>query len=136
MIATMCRSVSLGRVWLLVAFIRVALWTRPFVVVRRFANRWRRQTSRRGHPGDPGPEALVRAVRRVARFVPGASCLTQALAAEVLLRRAGYSPRLRIGCRRDEAGELSAHAWVELMGQVLGNGEAERFTPLPALEKP
>jgi hypothetical protein len=137
MTATVRRSLYLGKVWLLVACIRLGLWVMPFAVVRRLVSRWGRRTARRRRPGQRHPEALVRAVRRVGRFVPRASCLTQALAAEVLLSRAGHTPRLRIGLRHDEAGALRAHAWVENGGEVvLGDREVERFTPLPALERP
>jgi hypothetical protein len=137
MTATVRASLYLAKVWLLVAFIRIGLWTRPLVVVRRIVGRWGRGTSQRGPPRQRRPETLVRAIRHVARFVPRASCLTQALAAEVLLSRAGHTPRLRIGLRRDGSGALCAHAWIENMGQVvLGNEERERFTPLPALEWP
>jgi hypothetical protein len=137
MTATVRGALYLGKVWLLVAFIRLGLWAMPFVVIRRLARRWGRHTSHDGPAGRRRPEALVRAVRRVGRFVPRASCLTQALAAEVLLGRAGHAPRLRIGLRREDSGALSAHAWVENGGEVVfGDREVERFTPLPALERP
>jgi hypothetical protein len=137
MTLTVRGALYLGKVWLLVAVIRLGLWVTPFVTVRRIAERWGRRHSRRGPVGQRRPETLVRGVRRVARFVPCASCLTQALAAEVLLSREGHTPRLRLGFRHDNAGALTAHAWVENMGQVvLGNDDVERFTPLPALEKP
>jgi hypothetical protein len=137
MTVTLRRSLYLGKVWLLVAGVRLGLWVAPCPVVRRLAHRWGRRTSHRSPHGQAPPEALVRAVRRVGRLVPRASCLTQALAAEVLLGRAGHTPRLRIGLRREDSGALSAHAWVENGGDVvLGDREVECFTPLPALERP
>jgi hypothetical protein len=137
MTATPRRPVHNGKAWLLVASIRLGLWVLPFGVVRRLVSRRVRCAPGPAGDGPRSPEALVRAVRRVSRFVPCASCLTQALAAEVLLRRAGHTPRLRIGLRRDDAGTLRAHAWVELLGQVvLGDAEVEGFTPLPTLENP
>jgi hypothetical protein len=137
MTASLRRSVYLAKVWLLVAFIRLGLWVMPFVVVRQLVSRLGRRTLRCSGAEQRRPEALVLAVRRVGRAVPCASCLTQALAAEVLLRRAGHTPRVRIGLRRDDFGALRAHAWVENRGQVvLGDAEVEGFTPLPALEGP
>jgi hypothetical protein len=53
------------------------------------------------------------------RFVPEASCLTQALTAQVLLKREGFDPRLQIGVARDAAGAFKAHAWVECGGQIV-----------------
>jgi hypothetical protein len=69
-------------------------------------------------------------VETTARLIPGATCLTQALAAEVLLRRAGEDPGIRFGVAVGE-GDFEAHAWLELHGRILvGERGVERFTPL------
>ena len=74
---------------------------------------------------------VVWAVRGVSRAVPGATCLTQALAAQILLSRRGCSSRLRIGVARGPAGGLLAHAWLESDGVVvLGGPHVESYTPL------
>lgn len=129
------RALFNGAVWLLAAAIRAGLWLLPFATVRRLV---RRAAPRTGSPRPStgrSPAELARAVRGASRFVPSASCLTQALAMEVLLLRAGHQPRLRIGLARD-AGRLQAHAWVENMGTVvIGGEELDRFVPLPAVEK-
>ena len=76
---------------------------------------------------------VVWAVRRVSRAIPGATCLTQALAAQLLLSRRGYSSRLRIGVARAPGGGLRAHAWIEIDGVVvLGGPGVEAYTPLSA----
>jgi len=46
-------------------------------------------------------------------------CLERSLVLVWLLRRHGVGGNLRIGVKR-EGSELLAHAWVELMGQPLG----------------
>jgi hypothetical protein len=65
------------------------------------------------------------------RAWPRSRCLGSALALRTMLRRRGFAPRLRIGARLDR-GSLSAHAWVELAGEVLGEPETvrKRFRPL------
>ena len=84
------------------------------------------------------PDRIARAVTAAGAYVPGAKrCLVQALAVQVLLSRAGYPARLRIGVTRNAAGEFQAHAWVETDGGVVVGGgalELERYTPLLALE--
>jgi hypothetical protein len=71
------------------------------------------------------------AVRRVSHVVPGATCLTQALAAQLLLSRRGYASRLRIGVARAPGDRLRAHAWLESDGVVvLGGFGVEAYTPL------
>lgn len=49
------------------------------------------------------------------------TCLRQALAVQWWLRRRGLPARLRIGARRTGDG-LDAHAWVELAGVPLAQG--------------
>jgi hypothetical protein len=69
-----------------------------------------------------------------ARFVPGATCLPQALAAEAILRRQGHPADLRLGVKRGDDG-VEAHAWVESYGRVIvgeGDGALDRFEPLEA----
>ena len=71
---------------------------------------------------------IGRAVEIVGRSLPLASCLSQALAAQVLLTRSGHDAEIRIGVTRKSDGRLAAHAWVELDGHVLvGDHEIERF---------
>jgi hypothetical protein len=81
-------------------------------------------------------EQFVWAVRAVSRSVPGATCLTQALAAQVLLTRAGHPSRVEIGVAKSEKNQFQAHAWLVLGDQVLiGGAGVERYTPLVAWEE-
>jgi hypothetical protein len=76
---------------------------------------------------------VVWAVGRASRAIPGATCLTQALAAQLLLSRRGLPSRLRIGVTRAHGGGLRAHAWLESGGVVvIGGPGVEAYTPLSA----
>lgn len=73
----------------------------------------------------------VAAVSR--RLVPGRPCLTQALAAQFLLRvRGAQSTVLRIGVARGPCGDVQAHAWLERDGTILlgGKESATLYQPL------
>jgi hypothetical protein len=59
------------------------------------------------------PSDVVRAVYRAERYVPRSNCLSRAAASCAMLRRRGVRARIRVGARRDSAGGLRAHAWVE-----------------------
>lgn len=64
-----------------------------------------------------GYRSVVADVRRsvlcVARWVPWRSkCLDQALAAQRMLNRRGFSTTLYLGMARDESDAWVAHAWV------------------------
>jgi hypothetical protein len=73
------------------------------------------------------------AVDRVARFgLFRPTCLVRAVALERQIRGANAGPAVvRVGVAQ-VAGELMAHAWIELEGQVIGDEQARvrQFTPL------
>ena len=76
-------------------------------------------------------DRIVWATKAAARFVPGSTCLTEAMAAQALLVRYGYRPRLTIGVMKNERRSLVAHAWVTCEEQiVIGGAEVERYTCL------
>ena len=88
--------------------IRVALLLWPYDRLRRYLDRPYRVSARRS----PAAE-IVQYVSTVRRRFPNDTCLTRALAAEVLLRWHGHSACLRIGVAKDPSNNLHAHAWVE-----------------------
>ena len=110
--------------WLVLA--RVALWTLPFARVQELATRL---GSRRATVG-VAPGRLAWTVETTAHSIPQATCLTQALAAQVMLSRAGEEPSLHIGVATDR-GSFEAHAWLELNGRALvGDRELDRYARL------
>ena len=120
------------RAAVLVAAVRIALSTLPFRWLRRLAGVGLAISPRLA--GMPVPR-LSRAVQAAARRIPGATCLTQALAMQRLLAQAGRRADLRIGVAKDAERGFEAHAWVEWQGNVvLGNDmELDRYTPMLAL---
>ena len=76
------------------------------------------------------------ALNRGSRVVPGASCLTQALAGQWLLDRLGYASQVVIGVRPVTGGSLAAHAWLVASERTVVGGDAEdlgRFQKLTEL---
>lgn len=76
---------------------------------------------------------LGRRVILLARFIPGASCLTQAVTAQLMLARLGYQSDMRVGVRQDENGHIHAHAWLLTEGKVILGGhpaELQTYAPL------
>ena len=78
---------------------------------------------------------IASSVRRAAHYVPSATCLTQALATNFLLRRIGVSAFLRIGVANGSKGQLEAHAWLESHGKIIVGKEKglERYTVMSRL---
>lgn len=124
------RVVRVGVAWLTVAVVRVALSLLPLRLVRRLVDA--AATRRPWLPLD-APTHTAHRVTRVARGVPGATCLTQALAARLLLAWHGHPHAVvRFGVRRVEAG-VTAHAWVEYRGTVIvGGPDVSAYVPLEA----
>jgi hypothetical protein len=90
---------------------------------------------------EPAASETVRrigwAVRNAARLVPGASCLTQALAAQYLLARAGCRSQLQVGVAQDPSGRFLAHAWLISDGRVVIGGtsrELARYSLLHGMD--
>lgn len=83
------------------------------------------------------PEQVRWAVAAAGRLW-GANCLPRALAAYVLLHRSGQNASLEIGAALDDAGQLSAHAWVKLDCRVIVGDlpDLDRYTRLPLVWNP
>jgi hypothetical protein len=82
-------------------------------------------------------ERLVWAVQSASRRIPKATCLTQSLALQCLMTRAGYSAQVHIGVSKDSKVGFKAHAWVEYEGRPLLSSPAElgEYAWLGALER-
>ena len=120
------------RIVLLLAAIRLGLWLLPFSTLRRLL-----RTSLPAAACQPAlvavpVERLARLVHGCSRVVPGATCLTQSLAVQFLLERAGHTSVIRIGVARSSVRGFEAHAWVDCHGQVLLDHPADiaRYTVL------
>jgi hypothetical protein len=119
----------------LVVAIRLALWVFPSPSLLRFVSRRVERSGRSGRTKSAQPvERLAWAVRVVSRRVPHATCLTQALAAQLLLARYGCASSLQLGVRYDEDERFDAHAWVVVEGAVIIGGDGlDRYIAMPEL---
>jgi hypothetical protein len=121
------------RIAILVCAVRIGLWCGPFSTIRRIV----------AFLSTTGPlrttrfsvEQLSQAVAGVSRYVPRATCLTQALALHILLRRRRLPSTIRIGVAKQQGGPLEAHAWVESEDRVvMGDFDLDRYTPMMVWE--
>ncbi len=113
-----------------VSFVRLGLWLLPFSALESLLPS---RVKTRKSPAITR-EKLLWSIRVASRYVPRASCLTQAIAARTLLARSGFPSALRFGVAKD-GNRFLAHAWLECDGAVvLGDAGPECYTALPALE--
>ncbi len=122
----------LAKVLALVVLVRAGLTLLPFRVLRKGISRLMVPGRVPAHQV-MSPQRISWMVMAASRYVPRATCMTQALAAQILLVRRGYDAMLRIGVARDNRGAFVAHAWVEQDGRVIVGEHGYRdFTPLPS----
>lgn len=120
----------LTRVLFVVGVARAALWILPAETARRMVTR-----AASGAEGE-SVRQLVWAVKVASRYLPCATCLTQAVAAQALLDHSGFPSQVQIGVAKDELRRLHAHAWVVCQGQVvLGGREVELYNSLAVWER-
>jgi hypothetical protein len=119
----------------LVAAVRLALWALPTCTLFQHAARWAEHAERHPSRGRPTEYYVAWAVRAAGRRVPRASCLTQALAGQILLGMYGFTSTIRIGVAREAGGAFVAHAWLEVGSHerpLIGDRiDLERYTRLP-----
>ncbi len=125
------RARSFARALFWVSLMRLGLAVLPFPSLLAFQRRFAAPIDLEPDDVQAHLRRASRAVDRASRWIPGARCLPQALAAQVLLARTGLSTDLRIGVAREPEEKLGAHAWVEHQGRVVvGERGIGRYTTL------
>ncbi|MFT3722197.1 MAG: lasso peptide biosynthesis B2 protein [Hyphomonadaceae bacterium] len=79
------------------------------------------------------PAQIASVVGRVARFVPGATCLTQAAAARYLLQIYGHPSTIRVGVKPAENKRFAAHAWLLHDDRVILGGDEKSLAAYKVL---
>ena len=121
-----------------VACVRILLWILPFKRVVWLVERTALRSAR------AAPVRLLEdtnvhiawGVTTAARYVPRATCLTQALAAQWLFAWFGHPTLLRIGVAKGSGKPLRAHAWLESEGRVVVGLESLEQDEYAALSPP
>lgn len=123
------------RAFLYVAAIRVMLWVMPTRSIQRLVDSNSLSSPQSAAVNSERVQTIVGYVKTVSRYVPRASCLTQALAALLLLRESGQTVEMKIGVAKDDRSGLIAHAWLEKDGQIILGAvpDQRRYVTLEAL---
>ena len=125
----------LVRALALLAAVRIALWLLPFKILQRISAKLVHTGALSRKESRFSTDRGVWAVHVASRYVPRATCLTQALAAQILFELDGIPASVRIGVVKEKAGDFQAHAWLESGGKILIGGidADQRYKPLLAL---
>lgn len=103
----------------LVWAIRLGLWLFPFKWVNGCLSRFVSGKTAFEETDWGVINDVAGSVRATSKFVPYATCLTQALATKTLLRLNGQDSQMRIGVDKDEKESFLAHAWIEIDGKIV-----------------
>lgn len=109
----LCKSLAL------VSVIRLSLWLLPARYLPGLLDHLFKYQKDKTVPDWHKIMEIANSVRRVSRIVPGATCLTQAIAASFLIRSSGEWSELKIGVAKGENSTLVAHAWLEKNGRII-----------------
>ena len=122
--------------WFLLGAARLALWIVPFRRLARCLGPQAIPVEAAQASGAPtsGTSRIAWAVDTMSRHTPWESaCLAQAITGKFMYERRGMPTRLYLGTRKDEKGELVAHAWLGVANTILLGGKGhETFTVLAA----
>lgn len=110
----------LGTALFWVVRVRLDLWTNGFDAIR---DKYLPEKGVEGALPPTGTKRVPQAVRLAACIVPGASCLTQALAAQIMFARRNIPSTLVVGV--EDSRSFAAHAWLELQGIPVLGGDRE-----------
>ncbi len=65
------------------------------------------------------PETFSAFLNAAGKVIPFTTCLSKALAGQILFSLYGHKTMLHIGVEKKSAGNLKAHAWLTLNGKLL-----------------
>ncbi|WP_410216366.1 lasso peptide biosynthesis B2 protein [Paracoccus sp. (in: a-proteobacteria)] len=125
-------AILIGRAMAAVLLVRWYLLRRQHPALRAVIER---------HPAIHGTDVphsdmteVAWSIRAAARLVPGATCLTQASAGQLLLARRGYASIVRVSVPAEGGAEtIAPHAWLMAGTTILLGGtsaEYDRHRPL------
>jgi hypothetical protein len=112
--------------------VRLALWLIPFRLFQKFAVENLSGRARQDETDWAKIKKIARLVGRVNGLLPFTTCLTQALAALLMIKLSGQESELKIGVAKSGGRKFEAHAWLEKNGRIiLGRvPEHERYVTL------
>ncbi|WP_208347735.1 lasso peptide biosynthesis B2 protein [Pseudaestuariivita rosea] len=105
------------------------LWVRALLFTGRF-ERVRSHIARHETNGPPElwqQRMVAWGIPKMARFVPGATCLTQAMAGQYMLARRGCETILRLSIDGTQGDDLRPHAWLMSGHVIVLGGKSDMY---------
>ena len=114
----------------MIIFIRISLTILSFSKVKKISKRFSR--SNNNQKNNLSIEDIIWSIHVVSTYVPRATCLTQAITAQILLYRHDHPSKLKIGVMKKD--DFEAHAWLEINNEIILGESEEKYVPLLDLD--
>ena len=111
---------------IMIIFIRVSLSLFSFSNVKNISKKFSKPN--KNQKNKIIIEEIVWSLRVASIYVPKATCLIQAITAQILLSRYNYLSKLKIGVIKGQ--EFEAHAWVEINDRIVLGESEEKYIPI------
>jgi hypothetical protein len=116
-LAPTAKKLLYARVLWMIVRVRLILWVYGFETVRKLA------LPKKILNQSFSASEIALAIQRTSRFVPRASCLTQAAAGHLVLAGYGLTSSIRVGVKIDRQKQFMAHAWLLFQEKVILGGD-------------
>jgi len=114
----------------LMLFIRISLTMLPFSKIKKISKIFSRMNNNKKN--NLSIEDIIWSIHIVSNYVPRATCLTQAITAQILLYRHDHFSKLKIGVIKKD--NFEAHAWLEINNKIILGESEEKYVPLLDLD--
>ena len=115
---------------ILIIFIRISLTILPFSKVKKISKIFSR--SNNDQINNKSIEDIIWSIDVVSIYIPRATCLTQAITAQILLYRYNHPSKLKIGVMKKN--DFEAHAWLEINNEIVLGKSEEKYVPILNLD--
>ncbi len=115
---------------ILIIFIRISLTILPFSKVKKISKIFSR--SNKDQINNETIEDIIWSIHVASNYIPRATCLTQAITAQILLYRYHYHSKLKIGVIKKS--DFEAHAWLEINNEIILGKSEEKYVPILNLD--
>ncbi len=115
---------------ILIIFIRISLTILPFSKVKKISKIFSR--SNKDQINNKSIEDIIWSIDVVSIYIPRATCLTQAITAQILLYRYNHPSKLKIGVMKKN--DFEAHAWLEINNEIVLGKSEEKYVPILNLD--
>lgn len=114
----------------LMLFMRISLTMLSFSKIKKISKIFSR--SNNDKKNNLSIEDIIWSIHAVSNYIPKATCLTQAITAQILLYRHDHPSKLKIGVIKKD--DFEAHAWLEINNKIILGESEEKYVPLLDLD--